>query len=136
VAALVFPTVASRYPLVPGANLELAHEAISGPVEALTGRYHISAHIRHLARELILSCYRIARGKAYRTKGKFVRKPEFREAWAFVSAWARVAGGLDEVVGYWDAYLRGPPKGQGAREGRRRRRPRRRRPPEPPTGSA
>ena len=68
-AALLLPTVARRYPFVPGANLDEAHEAIAGPVDALTHRYQISAHIRHQAREILLSCYRIARGKAYEEVG-------------------------------------------------------------------
>jgi poly(A) polymerase len=134
VAALVLPTVARRYPITPGANLESAQEAIAGPVEGLTGRYQISAHIRHQARDILLSCYRIARGKAYRAKGKFARKPEFKDAWTFVESWARVAGGLETVVAYWDSYLKGEPTPKtGEAEGGRRRRPRRRRrkPPKP-----
>jgi poly(A) polymerase len=132
VAALLLPTVARRYPIGPGANLEDAHEAIAGPVDALTHRYQISAHIRHQAREILLSCYRIARGKAYRTKGKFVKKPEFQEAWTFVQAWSHVTGDLGEVIEYWTAYLGGTKAGGEAGAGggrRRRRRPRRRRGP-------
>lgn len=128
-AALLLPTVAARCPMTPGSNLEPANEAISPLTESLTQRYQISAHLRHLAGDLLLSCYRIARGKSYRTKGKFVRKPEFPEAWSLFTAWAGMAGGLDEVVAYWEAYLAGqePPGG----DKRRRRRPRRRRPANP-----
>lgn len=131
VAALLLPTVARHYPFVPGANLDDAHEAIAGPVDALTHRYQISAHIRHQAREILLSCYRIARGKAYRTKGKFVKKPEFQEAWSFIQTWAHVVGDLGEVVEYWNAYLGGERTATQAGDGgrRRRRRPRRRKGP-------
>lgn len=131
VAALVLPTVASRYPISPGADLQQAHEAISGPVESFTGRYQISAHIRHQAREILLSCYRIARGKAYRSKGKFVRKPEFQDAWAFFRCWAHSTKGLEDVVAYWEAYLKGESGASQKSEGspRRRRRPRRRKRP-------
>jgi poly(A) polymerase len=129
-AALLLPTVAGRYPMLPGANLDDAHEAIAGPVEELTRRYHVSAHIRHLAREYLLSCYRIARGKAYRTKGKFVRKPEFREAWPLFATWSHSAPGLDGVVDYWESYLSGQAAPTGKSPRRRRRRPRRPRPAE------
>ncbi len=132
VAALLLPTIASRYPLRSGINLEEAHSAIGPPVDALTQRYQISAHIRHLAKELLLSCYRIARGKAYRTKAKFVRKPEFGDAWTFVRLWAQVTGDLDDVVRYWEGYLSGQGgDGEGAKRRRRRRRPRRSRPRSP-----
>lgn len=127
IAALVLPTVHSQYPLAPGVHLEEALQAVSPPVDALTQRYQISAHIRHLAKELLLSCYRIARGKAYRTKGKFVRKSEFQEAWAFFTTWSRVTGDLQEVVEYWERYLSGQ-GGETAHRRRKRRRPRRRKP--------
>ncbi|MBI5017437.1 MAG: CCA tRNA nucleotidyltransferase [Deltaproteobacteria bacterium] len=127
IAALLLPTVARRYPLTPGADLEQAQDTIAGPVDALTHRYQISAHIRHQTREILLSCYRMARGKAYRTKAKFVRKPEFQEAWAFVQIWAHVARDLGEVVEFWTAYLGGTAAPGQARGAGRRRRPRRRR---------
>ncbi len=123
-AALALPTVAARYPLRPGVNLEEAQQAIGQPVEALGRRYHVSSFIRHEARELLLSLYRIARGKAYRTKGRFVRKPEFAEVWDWFNAWAHLAGDLDEVVGYWERYLENlnRPAGSGKKRKRRRRR--------------
>ncbi|MDW7709713.1 MAG: hypothetical protein SCH98_04500 [Deferrisomatales bacterium] len=130
-AALLLPTVAARCPLTPGAELEPAQEVISPLTESLTHRYQISAHLRHLAADLLLSCYRIARGRSYRTKGRFVRKAEFPEAWALFTAWARLAGGLDEVVSYWEAYLGGQENPPGPKGRSRRRRPRSRRRPAP-----
>ncbi len=123
-AALALPTVAARYPLRSGVDLEEALQAIGQPVEALGRRYHVSSFIRHEARELLLSLYRIARGRAYRTKGRFVRKPEFPEAWEWFHAWAHLAGDLDEVVGYWERYLENlnRPAGSGKKRKRRRRR--------------
>jgi poly(A) polymerase len=122
VAALSLPTVARRYPVAPGANLDAAQKAIAPTVDALTRRYHIAAHARHLAKELLLSCYRLARGKSYRTKGKFTRRPEFQDALEFFRTWAGITGDLDEVVVYWARYLQGT---DGPRK-KRRRRPRRR----------
>lgn len=133
VAALGLPTVARRYPVTPTASLEAAQEAICEFVDGFTGRYQISAHIRHQAREILLSCYRIARGKGYRAKGKFSRKPEFQEAWAFVQCWTHVTGGLETAVEFWSAYLEGETAAKtGEGGGKRRRRPRRRRKPAAP----
>ncbi len=134
-AALVLPTVARRYPLAPGANLEEAQQAIAPPVESLGRRYNVSSFIRHEARELLLSLYRIARGKAYRTKGRFVRKPEFPEAWAWFNAWARIAGDLDEVVAYWEKYLENLNRPKGAGKGRKRKRRRKKKPGSPGPGA-
>lgn len=129
VAALVLPTVASRYPLAPGADLERAQEVAAERVDSLTARYQISAHVRHQARDLLLSLYRLARGKAYRTKGRFVKKPEFQDAWAFLQAWAHVVQDLGDVVAYWEDYLGGTAPERKPGEGRPRRRRRRRRGP-------
>ncbi len=106
-AALLLPTVVGRLPLRPSVGLEEAVEAIAEPTGAITQRYQIAAHVRHGARELLLSCYRIARGKAYRAKGRFVRRPEFHEAWGFVQGWAEATGELTDAVAFWRAYLGG-----------------------------
>jgi len=125
-AALAFPSVVARYGLEGDSNLDEAQRAIARVVDPLTQRYHISAHIRHLTKELLLSCYRLARGKAYRTKGKFVRRPEFTEAWEFFQGWAEISGSLEEATSYWNAYLAGESVPTASKR-RRRRRPRRRR---------
>ena len=127
-AALALPTVAAAYSLGVSANLDGAQRAIAGVLDPLTQRFHISAHIRHLAKELLLSCYRLARGKAYRTKGKFVRKPEFAQAWEFFRSWAELTGELEEAVAYWQNYLDGNalPSSAGKHRTPRRRRRRRR----------
>ena len=128
-AALALPTVAAAYPLDGSANLDGAQKAIARVLDPLTQRYQISAHIRHLAKDLLLSCYRLARGKAYRTKGKFVRRPEFAETWEFFQVWAEASGTAAEAVAYWQAYLSGEEAPRSANPGssgrRRRRRPRR-----------
>jgi poly(A) polymerase len=131
-AAMCMPTVAAACPLGPQAGLEEAVDAIYPVVGGICARYQISSHIRHQARELLLSCYRIGKGKGYRAKGRFVRKPEFALAWEFFKAWAGIQGELDETVAYWEKYLEengSPKKGGGASRRPRRRRPRRRRRP-------
>ncbi len=128
-AALALPTVAAAYPLAVDATLDDAQRAIARVLDPLTQRYQISAHIRHQAKDVLLSCYRLARGKAYRTKGKFVRRPEFAEAWEFFQVWAEASGTAAEAVAYWRAYLAGEDAPATASPGggrKRRRRPHRR----------
>ncbi len=134
VAALLLPTVAARYPLGPGVELDTAQREIAVPVDALTRRYGMSALIRHEARELLLSLYRIARGKSYRYKGRFVKKPEFQEAWELFTAWARISGDLGQVVRYWEEYLAS--QGRRGPGGKKRRRRRRRPAPDKPPAEA
>jgi hypothetical protein len=94
----------------------------------------MSAHIRHLARELLLSAFRFARGKSYRAKGKFVNKPEFFIAYDFFKAWSEASSEGAELVAYWDNYIKlkdlkpdeSEPLKPTTPNRRRRRRPRRR----------
>lgn len=123
-AALLLPTIAGKYGFGQTVKLELAYKTVAFPLESLTRRYHVSAHIRHMARELLLSCYRIAKGKAYRAKSKFSRKAEFSVAWRFFKVWAGICGNLDETVSYWENYL----SGQNTHPKKSKRRRRRRRP--------
>ncbi|PLX43170.1 MAG: CCA tRNA nucleotidyltransferase [Deltaproteobacteria bacterium] len=129
IAALALPTVVNHYPLTGEARLDEAAPAITEVVTPLCARYQISAHIRHQAKEIILSCYRFAKGKHYRAKGKFARRKDFAEAWEFYSLWAAFDDSQSSAAGYWGSYLeeRNTPLDQKKkprkRSGRRRRRP-------------
>ncbi len=130
VASLVMPTIVASCPLGPDTGLDTATEAVAGPTTALCSNYQISAHIRHKARELILGCYRLAKGRSYKAKAKFSRKAEFMNSFELLKCWNTINDGeYDEVVQFWDGYLaeRDTPQQVQAK----RRRPRRRRRPRP-----
>lgn len=124
IAALVLPSVESARPLGEHANLEEVHAEVYPLVGGICDRYQISAHIRHLARELIMCCYRLSRGKRYRSKGKFAKRSEFAFAISFYEAWVTVSGGDREALEFWKLYL-SERTGEGVKKSnRRKRRPR------------
>ena len=124
-AALALPTVAATYPLDEHATLDAAQAAVSRILDPVTQRYQIAGHIRHMAKDLILSCYRLARGKAYRAKGKFVRRAEFSDGWEFFQLWAAASGTAAEAVAFWQAHLQGSDAAPAPRTGNSRKRRRR-----------
>mgnify|MGYP001191858012 CR=1 FL=1 len=128
IAALALPTVIKNYPLTGDARLDEAAPAISETVTPLCARYQISAHIRHQAKEIILSCYRFAKGRHYRAKGKFSRRKDFNEAWEFYSLWADFDSSQSEAANYWRSYLQDRETPAEQRKKPRRRSGRRRRP--------
>jgi hypothetical protein len=73
-----------------------------------------------------MSMYRIGKGKSYRSKGRFARKPEFRFAWEFCVRYAEIKEELRPALEYWKAFIEGKNTSEPAAG--KRRRPRRRRP--------
>jgi poly(A) polymerase len=119
------PQVAELCPLVPATHLEQAHDAVFPLVGKICEQYQISSHIRHMARELIISCYRLSRGRSYKAKGKFSKRNEFPTVLDFYGAWVEGSGSDDEALTYWRSYLtekqgeRAPSKKKRRRRGRR-----------------
>lgn len=128
IAALATTGLNEVAPLTPSTSLEQAHDAVFPLVGTICERYQISSHIRHQARELILCCYRLARGKAYRAKGKFSRRAEFRGALEFYDAWVNALGVDPEALNYWRAYLNPTETEKPVAPAKRRRKRRSRRP--------
>lgn len=122
IAALAMPKVADACPLVPTAHMEEAHDAVFPLVGKVCERYQISSHIRHMARELIVCCYRLARGRAYKAKAKFARRAEFPAALDFYAAWVAASGGDDEAVTFWKSFLSEKDTEKKPGKNRRRRR--------------
>ncbi len=125
IAALAIETVANAAPFTAETSLDDAHDAIYPVVGDICAGFQISAHIRHQARELLLGCYRVARGKSYRAKGKFTGKAEFKPTLDFFGAYLEASGQSGEVVEYWENYLKERGAERPHRSRSRRRRPRR-----------
>lgn len=110
---------------------------IGGLVLAPHGNYfHISHGTRHLARELLVGCFRLARGRGQRGERRFLQHPTTGQALELFALWAEVTGAGQPLVATWRAALeRGgepaPPAERPAGKRRRRRRPRRRGTPRP-----
>ncbi|TAL17696.1 CCA tRNA nucleotidyltransferase [bacterium] len=125
VAAMALPGIAKECPFGADISLELAAETCSREIGELCAEYQLAAHIRHNARELVMSLYRIGKGKNYRSKGRFARKPEFRFAWEFCLKYAEIREELRPALEYWRAFVEGKSSETPAKKGRPRRRRRR-----------
>lgn len=121
IAALVMATVTTSCPLSSSSHLEQAHDTVFPLVGSICEKYQISSHIRHLGRELILSCYRLTRGRNYKAKAKFSRRAEFSPALDFYGAWIAATGGDDEALTYWRGYLTDKKSERPAGSNRKRR---------------
>lgn len=89
--------------------------------------FHIAHGIRHLARELLLGCFRLSRGLQRRGQQRFLRHPMAPLSLELLELWAGGDAGYTELIAQWRAAL-ADPDGQAApaaASGARRRRRRR-----------
>jgi len=95
--------------------------------------FSIAQGIRHQARELLVGCFRMARGRGMRGERRFLEHPFTPRALELFRLWAQVKPELSEMVVNWtEAINRTAPEQQPTE---RKKRPRRRRRPRKPQGA-
>ena len=102
--------------------------------------FHISNGIRHHARELLVGCYRLSRGRGLRGEKRFLRHPFTAESLKLYSLFTATAGVETDISAAWQEVVsglenaEGQSKQAGSKEDGPRRRPRRRRRRRKPSG--
>ena len=112
-----------------GAVLELANLAL----DLHCGFFRIAHGIRHQARELLVGCYRLGRGRGHRGERRFLQHPAIVQALELFTLWLEASGGDPALAAVWHTALQQPESVSAppAPAGKRRRRPRRRKPKHP-----
>jgi poly(A) polymerase len=100
------------------------------------GYFRIAHGVRHQARELMVGCYRLGRGRGHRGERRFLNHPATPLSLELFAHWVQVSGGDLDLVAVWQSALQQPdshaPSAPGRTgSGRRRRRGGRRRSPAP-----
>jgi len=97
--------------------------------------FRLAHGLRHQAREMLIGCYRFARGLGHRGQKRFLLNPETPRSLELFRLWTQASGSDPALVETWQKALHSghDPAEQPARQGTRRthRRPRRRRPAKP-----
>jgi poly(A) polymerase len=88
--------------------------------------FHIAQGIRHQARELLVGCFRLARGPHRKGQLRFLRNPAFKETLELFRCWCEVRGEGLQLVEEWLQKTTHPGAAQGAAPKRPRKRRRRR----------
>jgi poly(A) polymerase len=93
--------------------------------------FHLAHGLRHQARELLVGCYRFARGPGHRGQKRFLHNSETPRSFEMFRLWIQASGGDPALVETWQKMLhtRHEPSDQPSSQPSRRthRRPRRRR---------
>ncbi len=85
--------------------------------------FSIAQGIRHQARELLVGCFRLARGRGMRGERRFLQHPFTPQSLQLFRLWSEVHPELEPLVKEWQKQIQSPP----AKTEQTRRRPRRRR---------
>lgn len=69
------------------------------------GYFHVAHGIRHLARELLVGCYRLARGRGKRGEQRLLRHPLTPQVLELFMLWTKVLGEGQELGASWQKAL-------------------------------
>ncbi len=96
-----------------------------------SAHFHLAHGLRHQARELLVGCYRFARGLGHRGQKRFLHHPATPRALKMFSLWTEASDGDQALLATWQKALhtREEPSQRAPRQANRRtrRRPRRQR---------
>jgi len=84
------------------AALQLANEIIIPHCQY----FSIASGIRHQARELLIGCFRLARGRGFRAEKRFLQHPLTPKTFELFSLWSQVRPDLTPLVENWNAAIK------------------------------
>ena len=70
--------------------------------------FSIASGIRHQARELLIGCFRLARGRGFRAENRFLQHPLTPQALELFSLWAQVRPEFIPLVENWTTAIQRP----------------------------
>jgi poly(A) polymerase len=94
--------------------------------------FSIASGIRHEARELLIGCFRLARGRGLRGERRFLNHPFTPKSMALFKLWAEVRPELNDLVEAWSREIAHDQPPKRKKRSRPRRRPRKNTNPEKP----
>ncbi len=127
-AALTLPTFLERCPAERTRHINDALGVADDLLRSHCRTYSIAQGIRCEARDLLVGCFRLARGLGLKGEGRFLRHPFTAKVLEFFTLWCQVDPSLNDQLAAWQKAIAHTDEPQGDRRSprRRRRRPRRR----------
>ena len=126
-AALALPAFVQRFPASREQHINDALAVADELLRPHCRTYSIAQGIRCEARDLLVGCFRLTRGRGLKGEGRFLRHPFTPKVLEFFRLWCQVDPGLNDRLAEWQQALehRDEPQADRRSPRRRRRRPRR-----------
>ncbi len=80
-------------------------QAASQLLSPYSAHFHLAHGLRHQARELLVGCYRFARGLGHRGQKRFLHHPATPKALEFFRLWVEASDGNQALVKTWQKAL-------------------------------
>jgi len=74
--------------------------------------FSIASSIRHQARELLIGCFRLARGRGFRAEKRFLQHPQTPKALELFTLWTQVRPELKPLVENWKKAIKNSAAGE------------------------
>ena len=107
-AALYLRLFMDSCPPRPGTAITAALHSANEILTPHCRYFSIAAGIRIRARDLLVGCFRLARGRGQRGEQKFLRHPATATALELFSLWSEVRGDLKPLLGEWTTDSNNP----------------------------
>lgn len=127
-AGLVLPAFFERCPAERSMHINDALAVADKLLRPHCLHYSIAQGIRCEARDLLLGCFRLARGRGLKGESRFLRHPFTPKIFEFLALWCQIDHSLNDTFALWLGALdseSNPDTGERKSPRRRRRRPRR-----------
>ncbi len=127
-ASLVLPAFFERCPTERNQHINDALAVADQLLRPHCLHYSIAQGIRCEARDLLLGCFRLARGRGLKGESRFLRHPFTAQIFEFFVLWCQIDHSLNDTYALWQGALAteaGEHTGERKSPRRRRKRPRR-----------
>lgn len=108
IAALYLRLFMDRCPPSPQAHITEALHKANEIIIPHCRYFSIASGIRHQARELLVGCFRLARGRGQRGERRFLQHPFTANSLELFKLWAEVRPELQTLVKDWDTAIQSP----------------------------
>jgi poly(A) polymerase len=132
IAALYLRLFMDRCPPTPNTNISEALQIANEIIDPHCRYFSVASGIRHEARELLLGCFRLARGRGLRGERRFLSHPFTPKVMALFKLWSEVRPELNDLVEAWTCEIASDQPAKRKKRRRPRRQPRKKTDPENP----
>ncbi len=120
IAALYLRLFMDSISATPKSNITAALQQANEIIIPHCRYFSIASGIRHQARELLIGCFRLARGRGFRAEHRFLQNPLTPKALELFSLWSQVRPDLIPLAENWKAAIQSPSTQQKKRPRRKR----------------
>ncbi|MDX2493640.1 MAG: polynucleotide adenylyltransferase PcnB [Desulfuromusa sp.] len=112
IAALYLRLFMDSFPAAQNTNITAALHLANEIIIPHCRYFSIASGIRHQARELLIGCFRLARGRGFRAEPRFLQHPLTPKALELFTLWSQVRPDLKSLAENWSTVINNSAAGE------------------------